>query len=291
MRGLTGEYMMKVGFVTNPDKDPNMVYTKELVEWVRDNGCKALIADPVGELKNEESVNAEYIYGNADFVVVLGGDGTILRVARHAAKFDVPIQGINIGTLGYLADVERNDAKWAIRNVIEGKYHTDRRMMLEAYIERDGAERVAGIALNEVYVTNSVFSRVIQLRLEINDDYLSSYRADGIIVSTPTGSTAYNLSAGGPILKPDTDLIAITHVCPHSLTARPFVVSGNDVMRIQVESTVSNVVLNMDGQEIIPLMKDDVVIVRKSKYVTKTIRTTDMSFYDVLRNKMFECGK
>lgn len=291
MRGLTGEYMMKVGFVTNPDKDPNMVYTKELVEWVRDNGCKALIADPVGELKNEESVNAEYIYGNADFVVVLGGDGTILRVARHAAKFDVPIQGINIGTLGYLADVERNDAKWAIRNVIEGKYYTDRRMMLEAYIERDGAERVAGIALNEVYVTNSVFSRVIQLRLEINDDYLSSYRADGIIVSTPTGSTAYNLSAGGPILKPDTDLIAITHVCPHSLTARPFVVSGNDVMRIQVESTVSNVVLNMDGQEIIPLMKDDVVIVRKSKYVTKTIRTTDMSFYDVLRNKMFECGK
>jgi NAD+ kinase len=230
------------------------------------------------------------MYRNADFVVVLGGDGTILRVARHAAVYDVPIQGINIGTLGYLADVERNKAKEAIKNVIEGRFKTDERMMLEASLGRGCHGHDTNIALNEVYVTNAAFSRVIQLGLEINGDYVSSYRADGIMVSTATGSTAYNLSAGGPILKPDTQLMAITHVCPHSLTSRPLVISGNDVVRIRVESSYSNAMLNMDGQESIPLVNGDVVTIRRSKYVTKTIRTTDMSFYDILRNKMYECN-
>ncbi len=281
--------MKKIGFVTNLDKDPHMRYTKQLVEWVKENGCIPLVADAVGEVERDDIVTSGYMYRNADFVVVLGGDGTILRVARRAAIYNVPIQGINIGTLGYLADCERNDAKEAIKNVIDGKFKTEERMMLEASIERGCNGHDTNVALNEVYVTNSVFSRVIKLGLEINDDYINSYRADGIIVSTPTGSTAYNLSAGGPILKPDTDLMAITHVCPHSLTSRPFVVSGNDIVKIKVESSYSNVVLNMDGQESIPLVNGDVVTIRKSRYVTKTIRTTQMSFYDILRNKMFEC--
>ncbi len=280
--------MKKIGFVTNLDKDPHMCYTKQLLEWVKENGCTALVADAVGEVEGSHIVTSDYMYRNADFVVVLGGDGTILRVARRAAIYDVPILGINIGTLGYLADCERNNAKEAIKNAIEGNYKTEERMMLEASIERGCNGHGTNIALNEIYVTNSVFSRVIKLGLEINDDLISSYRADGIIVSTPTGSTAYNLSAGGPILKPDTQLMAITHVCPHSLTARPFVVSGSDVVKIRVESSYSNVVLNMDGQESILLVNGDVVTIRKSEYVTKTIRTTEMSFYDILRNKMFE---
>jgi NAD+ kinase len=219
--------------------------------------------------------------------VVLGGDGTILRVARRAAIYNVPIQGINIGTLGYLADCEKDDAREAIKNVIDGNYKVEERMMLDASIGRGCNSYDVKVALNEVYVTNSVFSRVIKLGLEINDDYISSHRADGIIVSTPTGSTAYNLSAGGPILKPDTDLMAITHVCPHSLTSRPFVVSGNDVVKIKVEGSYSNVVLNLDGQETIPLLNSDVVTILRSRFVTKIIRTTQMSFYDILRSKMF----
>jgi NAD+ kinase len=280
--------MKKIGFVTNLDKDPHMVYTKQLVEWVKANGCTPLVADATGECGGENTVTSDYMYRNADFVVVLGGDGTILRVARYAAIYDVPIQGINIGTLGYLADVERNDAKSAILNVIEGHYKTEERMMLEAAIERGCNGHTAHLALNEVYITNSMFSRVIKLGLEVNDDYISGYRADGIIVSTPTGSTAYNLSAGGPVLKPDTNLMAITHVCPHSLTSRPFVISGSDVVKIRVEDSYGNAVLNMDGQESIPLVNNDVVTIRKSRYVTRTIRTTNMSFYDILRNKMFE---
>lgn len=280
--------MKKIGFVTNLDKDPHMRYTKELVEWVKENDCTPLVADAVGEIDKKDKVNSDYMYRNADFVVVLGGDGTILRVARRAAVYNAPILGINIGTLGYLADCEKTDARQAIKNAIEGNYKTEERMMLEAFIERGCNGHDANIALNEIYVTNAMFSRVIKLGLEINDDYINSYRADGIIVSTPTGSTAYNLSAGGPILKPDTKLMAITHVCPHSLTSRPFVVSGDDVIKIRIESSYGNAVLNMDGQESIPLVNGDVVTIRKSDYVTKTIRTTEMSFYDILRNKMFE---
>lgn len=281
---------MKIGFITNLDKDPHMCYTKELVEWVKQNDCTPLVADAVGEIDSKYNVTSGYMYKNADFVVVLGGDGTILRVARRAAIYNKPLMGINIGTLGYLADCERNNAKEAIKNAIEGNYKIEERMMLEASIERGCSGRDNNIALNEVYITNSVFSRIIKLGLEINDDYISSYRADGIIVATPTGSTAYNLSAGGPILKPDTHLMAITHVCPHTLTSRPFVVSGDDTVKVRVESSSGNVVLNMDGQESIPLVIGDVVTIRRSEYVTKTIRTTQLSFYDILRSKMFENG-
>lgn len=282
------ECIKKIGFVTNLDKDPHMLYTSQLVEWVKENGCTPLVADAVGEISREYIVTSDFMYKNAYFVVVLGGDGTILRVARRAAMYDVPILGINIGTLGYLADVERNNAKQAIKNVIEGNFYEDKRMMLEAAVERGCNGHEENVALNEVYVTNTMFSRVIKLGLEINEDYISSYTADGIIVSTPTGSTAYNLSAGGPILKPDTCLMAITHVCPHSLTSRPFVVSGDDIVKIRVESSYGNAVLNLDGQRSLPLVNGDVVIIRRSKYVTRTIRTSDMSFYDILRSKMFE---
>ncbi len=278
--------MKKIGFITNLDKDPNMQYTRELMQYVSENGCVPMVTDASAELGSHNTVTSDYMYRNADFIIVLGGDGTILRVARRAAVYNVPIHGINIGTLGYLADCERNDAKKAIKNVLDGNYKTEERMMLEASVKREYSGYNTNIALNEVYITNSVFSKVIKLGLKINDDYISSCRADGIIISTPTGSTAYNLSAGGPILKPDTDLMAITYVCPHSLTSRPFVISGSDVVKIRVESSYSSVVLHMDGQDSIPLAPGDIVTVKKSGYVAKTIRTTQMSFYDILRSKM-----
>jgi len=278
----------KIGFVTNLNKDPQMHYTKQLIDLVKENGCISMLSVATGELEKEPTVTIDQMYSQADFVVVLGGDGTILRVARSVAKYDVPLLGINIGTLGYLADCERNDAKEAIENAIRGNFKIEERMMLEARVERNGEMLESNVALNEISVVNSVFSRVIKLALEINEDYISSYRSDGIIVATPTGSTAYSLSAGGPILKPDTKLMAITYVCPHSLTARPFVVSGDDIVKIKVESSYGNAVINLDGQESMPLANGDVVTIQKSDYITKTIRTTKMSFYDILRNKMLE---
>ena len=226
--------MKTIGFITNLEKDPELSYTEGLIKFAQEKGCKALIKESFREkIKYGDAVpNTEKIYENADFLIVLGGDGTILRAARKAVGYELPILGVNIGTLGYLADVERNDAYEAIEKILDYDYKIEKRMMLEAAIEGDNGVREKFSVLNEVVVSSSVFSKMIEIKTEVNGDFLDSYRADGIIVATPTGSTAYNLSAGGPILKPDTELTAITYVCPHALFSRPFVVSGNDVIRL-----------------------------------------------------------
>lgn len=274
--------MKKIGFITNIDKDPNLLYTNELVHWIKSKGCEILVTDFV----DGGVADIDEVYTNADFIIVLGGDGTILRVARKAAMRGTPIMGINLGTLGYLAEVEKCDALSAIQKVLDEDYTIEKRMMLEAFIDRACGREEVGLALNEVCVSNSVVSRMISLSVEVNDDYINTFRADGIIVSTSTGSTAYNLSAGGPILKPDTELMAITYVCPHALYSRPFVISGDDVVKIVIEGDHKNAILSLDGQNSIPIKSGDKVIIRKSKYYTNTIKTTNLSFYDILRRKM-----
>ena len=176
----------------------------------------------------------------------------------------------------------------AIEKVLNGDFTIENRMMLEPYVERGCVSHEINLALNEVCITNSVCSRMIKLSVEVNGEYFDTFRADGIIVSTPTGSTAYNLSAGGPILSPHTELMTITHICPHTLYARPFVIDGNDVVRIRVQSNYNNVQMSCDGQSTVQMKNDDVIIVKKSRYVTRIIKTTNMNFYDILRRKMVE---
>lgn len=285
--------MKVVGFITNIDKDPDLSHTSHLVDWVLAKGCRVLIKDLVyNKIKmGEAAASTDEIYLKSDFVVVLGGDGTILRVARKAAKYNTPILGINFGTLGYLADVERNDAFDALTKVLEGNYKVEKRMMIEAFVERGCISHDINLALNEVCITNLAFSRMITLNIEINNEYVDTIRADGIIVSTPTGSTAYNLSAGGPILNPQTELMTITHICPHTLYSRPLVVSGNDEVKIQVVGNYNNVQVTCDGQNCFPLKAGDVVVIKKSNFYTNIIKTTNMNFYDILRRKMVEVKK
>ncbi|MBR1736460.1 MAG: NAD(+)/NADH kinase, partial [Firmicutes bacterium] len=198
---------------------------------------------------------------------------------------------VNIGTLGYLADVERNDAQEAIEKVLDYDYKIEKRMMLEAFVEGKDGVRDKFFVLNEVVVSSSVFSKMIEIKTEVNGDFLDSYRADGIIVATPTGSTAYNLSAGGPILKPDTELTAITYVCPHALFSRPFVVSGNDVIRLSFKDDCDNAVATFDGQKRATIGRGETVVIKKADYYTNIIRTSGLSFYDILRSKMVEVRK
>ena len=239
-------------------------------------------------LGSGQSRSTDEFYEKSDFVVVIGGDGTILRVARKAAIYGTPILGINFGTLGYLADVERSDGKIAIEKVLNGDYKIEKRMMLEAYIERGCISHDTQLALNEVCVSNSNFSRMISLSVEVNDEYINTFRADGIIVSTPTGSTAYNLSAGGPILNTNTELMTITHICPHALYARPIVVSGDDVIKIKIAGDYSNTQVTFDGQNDDRVKSGDTIEIRKSKYQTSIIKTTNLSFFDILRRKMVD---
>lgn len=279
----------KIGFVTNIEKDPTLQETKKMVDFVLKKGCEVYVSENFSDVHPDViATSSSEMYKSVDFVVVIGGDGTILRVARSAAIFDTPILGINFGTLGYLADVEKINAIDAIEKVLNGDFTIENRMMLEPYVERGCVSHEINLALNEVCITNSVCSRMIKLSVEVNGEYFDIFRADGIIVSTPTGSTAYNLSAGGPILSPHTELMTITHICPHTLYARPFVIDGNDVVRIRVQSNYNNVQMSCDGQSTVQMKNDDVIIVKKSRYVTRIIKTTNMNFYDILRRKMVE---
>ena len=279
----------KIGFVTNIEKDPTLQETRKMVDFVIKKGCEAYVSENFSDVHPDViATSSSEMYKSVDFVVVIGGDGTILRVARSAAIFDTPILGVNFGTLGYLADVEKINAIDAIDKVLSGNFTIENRMMLEPYVERGCVSHEINLALNEVCITNSVCSRMIKLSVEVNGEYFDTFRADGIIVSTPTGSTAYNLSAGGPILSPHTELMTITHICPHTLYARPFVIDGNDVVRIRVQSNYNNVQMSCDGQSTIQMKNDDVIVVKKSRYVTRIIKTTNMNFYDILRRKMVE---
>ena len=279
----------KIGFVTNIEKDPTLQETKKMVDFVLKKGCEVYVSENFSDVHPDViATSSSEMYKSVDFVVVIGGDGTILRVARSAAIFDTPILGINFVTLGYLADVEKINAIDAIEKVLNGDFTIENRMMLEPYVERGCVSHEINLALNEVCITNSVCSRMIKLSVEVNGEYFDTFRADGIIVSTPTGSTAYNLSAGGPILSPHTELMTITHICPHTLYARPFVIDGNDVVRIRVQSNYNNVQMSCDGQSTVQMKNDDVIIVKKSRYVTRIIKTTNMNFYDILRRKMVE---
>ena len=279
----------KIGFVTNIEKDPTLQETKKMVDFVLKKGCEVYVSETFSDVHPDViATSSSEMYKSVDFVVVIGGDGTILRVARSAAIFDTPILGINFGTLGYLADVEKVNAIDAIEKVLNGDFTIENRMMLEPYVERGCVSHEINLALNEVCITNSVCSRMIKLSVEVNGEYFDTFRADGIIVSKPTGSTAYNLSAGGPILSPHTELMTITHICPHTLYARPFVIDGNDVVRIRVQSNYNNVQMSCDGQSTVQMKNDDVIVVKKSRYVTRIIKTTNMNFYDILRRKMVE---
>lgn len=282
--------MKKIGFITNIDKDPDLKHTKQLIDWVTGRGCDVYIKDIFYNKINIgiPTKSTDEIYIKSDFVVVLGGDGTILRVARKASKYGIPILGINFGTLGYLADVERNDAIEAIDKVLNNQFTVEKRMMIETFVERGCVSHDVYLALNEVCVTNLAYSRMIKLGIEINDEYVDTVRADGIIVSTPTGSTAYNLSAGGPILSPKTELITITNICPHTLYSRPIVVSGNDEIKIEVLGNYNNVQVTCDGQNCFPLKAGDIIVVKKSNFYTNIIKTTNLNFYDILRRKMVE---
>ena len=264
----------------------------------------------------ELGVPAGDLARRAEVLVVFGGDGTILNAARQAARDGIPILGVNLGGFGFLAEVHDRAVDDALLRVLAGDYRVDERMMLQAQICRDAGRRAAGnheikggdrrqearrpagptavkgrvvrelLALNDVVVTKSGYARLLRIRTEINEDHLATHLADGLIVATPTGSTAYSLSAGGPILHPDLDAIVLTPICAHTLNARAVVLSGDEAITIRVEPTGAPSVLTVDGQEGEPLEPDDVVRVTRAPCRARLVRLGRTGFYRLLRTKL-----
>ncbi|TCT16928.1 NAD+ kinase [Natranaerovirga pectinivora] len=285
--------MENFGILTNRSKDPDFEMTKLIAKWLEDNNKTVVLTTELLESSEDNKVNMadEALYKVMDCAIILGGDGTIIHSARKLAVHEVPIVGVNLGTVGFLAEVEKKDALNVLEKILSEEYVIENRMMLSTSIISSNGNMInAGIGLNDVVVTRGGFSRIIELSVYVNGQLIDIYYADGMIVSTPTGSTAYSLSAGGPILNPATEMMVITPICPHSLTARSIVVSGEDEVWVKVEDIRNkedgDVLVTIDGQIGYKLNKNDKIVIKNAAHKTKLVKLKDNNFYTLLRKKI-----
>lgn len=218
--------------------------------------------------------------------ITLGGDGTILHVARDLAVAGIPVCGINMGHLGFLTTIELSETHSALDRILQGDYWIEERLMLEVSVLSDGKIRQVTTALNDVVITHGKISRLIRLNVSVNRELVARYPADGLIIATPTGSTGYSLSAGGPIVNSGLEAILITPICPHTLYSRSLLITANEIVQVDMAPLQQDITLTVDGQLACELWPEDVVIVGRSPFKAKFVRFNDRSFYQTLQRKL-----
>ncbi|MEB2285171.1 MAG: hypothetical protein B6D46_02580 [Polyangiaceae bacterium UTPRO1] len=253
---------------------------------LRTRGVSVLVEPELGDLPEARVVDKVSMARTADLIVVFGGDGTLLGVARLAGPRELRVLGVNLGGLGFLTEVSTADALPTLDRVFAGDYHLDRRTTLAVRVLRDGAAVASSQVLNDAVINKGALARIIDLHTSVDDEYLCVYKADGLIVATPTGSTAYSLSAGGPLVGPGVAVMLLAPICPHTLTLRPLVLADTSVVRVHLQAPDQEVFLTLDGQEGIPLRDGDVVEVMRSPHVVALVRTVQRSVLGVLRDKL-----
>jgi NAD+ kinase len=258
------------------------------VEWLRHHRIRPFVEERFADhlADKVEYFPARKPPRNVDLVVVIGGDGTFLSVARSMGARQVPILGVNAGSLGFLTDTSLSDLYNALESVLAGDYTIQSRMMLDSELLRNGAVQAKHTVLNDVVITKGAIARMIEVGVEINRQLVAVMRADGIIVSTPTGSTAYSLAAGGPVLYPGIGSMILTPICPHTLTYRPVVVSDSSEVELTLRSSSGEVYVTFDGQVSVPMLRGDTVRARKSRSRLKVISLPGHNYFQVLRDKL-----
>ena len=284
--------MKKFALLTNYSKDKRLVYTRMIKTYITENGGSYWIPRYISEPDKDGDQRYDFsdMPEDIECVLVLGGDGTLLQAARELLQRHIPLLGINLGTLGFLTSAEKSELPKCLDSVLDDSCSIDERMMLEG-VAYHGSEKIQmNIALNDVIIARAGFSRLVELKIYVNGELLSIYNADGIIVSAPTGSTGYSLSAGGPIIFPQTDVIVITPICPHSLQARSLVVSGEDRIMIEIgrrrKTQKEEAMVTFDGRSAQELETGDRIEIYKAQETTQLIRLKGRSFYQVLQNKI-----
>lgn len=271
--------MKKIYVITNTAKDPENIFTNKIKEMAEGEGMECVL-----------SVDDNVIPIDADGIVVLGGDGTLLKVAGETQDLDIPILGINLGTLGYLAEVDESTALEAMKRLANEEYSVDERMMLEGSVMRADKVIFEGFALNDIVLTRQGSLRIIHFDTTVNGQTFNEYDADGMIVATPTGSTGYNMSAGGPIVEPNAGVIVMTPICPHTLSSRSIVLTGTDEIGIYVNADRTGhdqkVEINFDAGHNLALTTGDSIKIQRAKKVTRIVRLNEASFIEVLHKKM-----
>ncbi len=276
-----------VGVVIKPNHREAWATAGDLAAWLKKRNIN-LIGNSYGEAKNGciETVETEEFQSQSDLIVVLGGDGTMISTARLTGDREVLVLGINYGSLGYLTDFRIEEMFPALEMILAGEYEIDRRVMLDVEHFRADKKLAEGRVLNDVVVNKSALARIIEIEVNLSNLYVNSFRADGLIVATPTGSTAYNLSAGGPILYPSMNAVVLTPICPFTLTNRPIVVPDEDEIEIRLKNHIEGVVLTLDGQIGFPIKVSDKVLIRKSATTFNLVQPPNRNYFDVLRNKL-----
>lgn len=277
----------KVGIIANIEKENIAGFAGALKKWLEDRKIKvSLEANIAAAIGKGGGFKIEDLASRVDLIAVLGGDGTMLRTARYVAQQNVPIVGINMGTFGYLTEVNLNETYAALELILKGDFLTEKRMMLDVKIRRGNKTIGSGIVLNDVVINRGNLSRIVELETSINNQYLATYKSDGLIISTPTGSTAYSLSAGGPIVFPGKELIIINPICPHTLTNRPVIFPEDSNLQITMWSKESGATVTLDGQESYRILSGDIMTIRKSKYYTRLVLSPHRSYGEILRSKL-----
>jgi len=279
--------MNKFCIIVNKDRDEQLELTGRVQDYLAAQGKQFAV-----RTESLDTADAQWnpIPKDTDCIIVLGGDGTMMRAANRLLQVDVPIFGINAGNLGYLTGVEAQDAEKGLERICSGNFRVQSRMMLDGEINGNYADS----ALNEVAITRSGVSRMIHLAVYVNGALLDEVTGDGLLISTPTGSTGYNLSAGGAVVTPEAQLILITPICPHSLSSREIVVSAEDEISVEIKQNRRGpevgAVATFDGRAAIELNTEDRIVVKRSQYTTKLVQLDERTFFEILRSKFGSAG-
>jgi NAD+ kinase len=280
--------MKRIGVYAKYNHPDAVMLARDVVCWLRGRGLevfleKNLACNMAGQ---EPGYDRAAIPAMVDLIVVLGGDGTLISVARKVCGRDVPILGVNLGSLGFLTEITRGELYLSLEKVLKGEYTLSERMMLNAVVLRDGIEAGSFCVLNDIVINKGAIARIIDMEVSVDSAYLTTFKADGLIIATPTGSTAYNLSAGGPIISPGLHCLVVTPICPHMLANRPLIVADTACIRIEMKFRDQDVVLTADGQVGMALEAGDVVEIRRAGQSTRLIKSPSKDYFEVLRTKL-----
>ena len=277
--------------ITNTTKDKDLTLTHQISDLLTSKGCHCAIWQAGQKMHGRyRYTDPEAIPRDTDCILVLGGDGTLLQAARDLVRLDVPLLGVNMGNLGFLAEVTRDNVSASIDRLIGGSFEIEERMMLSGTVYRGDSVIGEDIALNDVVISRDGHLRVVRFDNYVNEVYLNSYSADGIIISTPTGSTGYSLSAGGPVVSPSASMIIMTPVAPHTMNARSVIFSPEDVITVEIgegrRSDLEKAIASFDGDTEVPMVTGDRIVIRRAKNRTRILKLNHLSFVEVLRQKM-----
>jgi NAD+ kinase len=277
-----------IGIISRPRPSKLAVIVPPLLHWFEARGIRVLYDTETASSLNDSSQgrNREQVAEESQLLLVLGGDGTLLAAARVAAPLGIPILPINLGSLGFLTSFKLEELYPALEETLAGHFSCSERVMLDVQLERDGAVIERQSVLNEAVIHKGALARMIDLELSIDLDFVCRYRVDGLIVATPTGSTAYSLSAGGPIVHPSVESWIVTPICPHTLSDRPLVIRDSSFVEISLSKDTESVFLTLDGQTGIPMQSTDKVRIKRAAERLRLIQPVKKSYFEILRNKL-----